>query len=104
MRNNVFNISAPQRYTCQVYRYHNTLSRLYVSVYKDARPAPAFYVLFSDVAYFAGPMSWVGADFGVESVEQCLGLMLQAGLIEEALLDDPAVYDYFAQSVSLYVV
>ena len=43
---NVFNITEPYRYRCQLHHYHSRLSRLYLCVYKDGRTTPAFYLLF----------------------------------------------------------
>ena len=76
---NAFNISKPGRYRCQVFHYHRRLSRLYLSVYQGQRAEPAFYLLFSDVAYLDAPMSWQGARFDIAEREACIALMLEAG-------------------------
>ena len=43
---NVFNITDPNRYRCQVYHYHRKLSRLYLSVYKGNATSQSFIFCF----------------------------------------------------------
>ncbi|MEL7435425.1 MAG: hypothetical protein AAFN11_15865, partial [Chloroflexota bacterium] len=66
---NIFNITDPEKYRCQLVHYHNRLSRLYLAVYKgtDRASAPVFYLLFSDVGYMECPVSWAGAQFDIAS-------------------------------------
>lgn len=101
---NVFNISEPKRYRCQIHHYHSRLSRLYLSVYQGQEKRPAFYLLFSDVGYIEGPVSWNGADFGIASKEDCIDLMLQSGLIGEAVRQFPDAYAPITDSARLYQV
>ena len=101
---NVFNISDPQRYRCQVYHYHRRLSRLYLSVYKGQRNEPAFYILFSDVAYLEAPMSWLSAAFDIAERQDCIKLMAQVGLVGEAIHQFPDAYAAITDYARLYQV
>ena len=89
---NAFNITNPARYRCQVFHYHRKLSRLYLSVYQGQRNQPAFYILFSDVAYIEAPMSWLGAEFDIAERDECISLMLESGLVGEAIHQFPDAY------------
>ncbi len=99
---NAFNITQPQRYRCQVFHYHRKLSRLYLSVYQGRREQPAFYLLFSDVAYIEAPMSWLGADFEIAARDECIALMLRLGLIGEAIHQFPDAYASITDYARLY--
>ncbi len=101
---NIFNITTPDQYRCQVHYYHRKLSRLYVSVFKGQSEIPAFYLLFSDVGYLEGPMNWQGANFHIEDKDTCLDLMLKAGLIGEAILQFPDAYASITAYARLYTV
>ncbi len=99
---NVFNITDPNRYRCQVYHYHRRLSRLYLSVYKGQRNQPAFYILFSDVAYLEAPMSWLSAEFDIAERQECIALMAQVGLVGEAIHQFPDAYAAITDYARLY--
>lgn len=102
---NIFNITNPQQYRCQIVHYHNRLSRLYLAVYKgEDRHAPAiFYLLFSDLAYFECPVSWEGAEFSIAPSDDCIQLMLDAGLIGSAIMRFPDAYASITQYARLYI-
>ncbi|MDE2749444.1 MAG: hypothetical protein OXI34_10805 [Chloroflexota bacterium] len=99
---NAFNITNPARYRCQVFHYHRKLSRLYLSVYQGQRSQPAFFILFSDVAYIQAPMSWLGADFEIAERDDCVALMLEAGLVGEAIHQFPDAYASITDYARLY--
>lgn len=101
---NIFNITEPDRYRCQIHHYHNRLSRLYVRVFKDDNPQPAFYLLFTDVALLDCPINWQGADFGILPADTCIQLMLEAGLIGKAILQFAGAYASLTEHVRLYAV
>lgn len=101
---NAFNISEPRRYRCQVHHYHRKLSRLYLSVYKGARNAPAFYLLFSDVAYVDAPMSWPNAEFDIGERQECVDLLLRVGLVGDAIHQFPDAYASITDYARLYQV
>lgn len=103
--NNIFNITNPQQYRCQIVHYHNRLSRLYIAVYKgEDRHAPAiFYLLFSDIAYFECPVNWQGAEFQIAPSDDCIQLMLDAGLIGSAIMRFPDAYASITQYARLYI-
>ncbi len=101
---NVFNISEPHLYRCQILHYHARLSRLYIAVYKGRQPDPAFYLLFPDVGYISAPMSWSGANFAVAPRDACLQRMLSAGLIGEDIHQFPDAYAPLTEYTYLYTV
>lgn len=101
---NAFNITNPARYRCQVFHYHRKLSRLYLSVYQGAREQPAFYLLFSDVAYIEAPMSWLGAEFDIADRGECIALMLEVGLVGDAIHQFPDAYASITDYARLYRV
>jgi hypothetical protein len=101
---NIFNLPTPMLFHCHTHRYFSGLSRLYIRVFKQRQDQAAFYLLFSDVAYFEGPVSWQGADFGIEASDTCIDLMLKTGLIGEAILQFPDAYASITENAKLYVV
>ncbi len=101
---NVFNITKPGGYRCQVFHYHRKLSRLYLSVYKGQRNQPALYILFSDVAYIEAPMSWLGAEFNIASKQECIDLMIDLGLVGPAIRQFPDAYASITDYARLYTV
>ena len=101
---NAFNITNPARYRCQVFHYHRKLSRLYLSVYQGAREQPAFYLLFSDVAYIEAPMSWLGAEFDIATRGECIALMVEVGLVGDAIHQFPDAYASITDYARLYRV
>ncbi|MCY3779160.1 MAG: hypothetical protein OXG78_02525 [Chloroflexi bacterium] len=101
---NAFNITDPNRYRCQIHHYHRKLSRLYLSVYKGARSEPAFFLLFSDVAYIDAPMSWLGAEFDIAERSDCINLLLGVGLVGEAIHQFPDAYASITDYARLYQV
>lgn len=101
---NAFNISNSARYRCQVFHYHRKLSRLYISVYQGPREEPAFYLLFTDVAYIEAPMSWQGAGFDIAERDECIKLMLEVGLVGAAIHQFPNAYASITDYARLYRV
>jgi hypothetical protein len=101
---NIFNLPTPMLYQCHTHRYFSGLSRLYIRVFKQRQENAAFYLLFSDVGYFEGPVSWQGADFGIEDAETCINLMLRTGLIGEAILQFPDAYASITENAKLFIV
>ncbi|QPC82712.1 hypothetical protein G4Y79_24010 [Phototrophicus methaneseepsis] len=99
---NIFNITEPERYRCQVYHYHSRLSRLYLRVFKEQNQQPSFYLLFSDVAYFDCPVTWQGAQFDIAEYDECLQLMLDSGLVGQAILRFPGAYASLTEYTRLY--
>ncbi len=101
---NYFDIDTTQDYHCNVFRYSSRLSRLYIRVFKSGSDAPSFYLFFPDVGYFEGPMNWQGAVFHKAPANECLDLMVRAGLVQNIMLDDPETRAALAESVHLYRV
>jgi hypothetical protein len=94
---NAFHIKQPQLYRCHVYRYHSTLSRLYIRALKNDETA--FYLLFSDVGYFEGALNWQGANFRIAPPRDCMALMQKAGLLPP----QPELAAALMEVVRLYV-
>lgn len=101
---NVFNITKPDVYRCQIFHYHRKLSRLYLSVYQGQKNVPAFYLLFSDVGYIEAPMNWQSADFSIADKQDCIDLMIATGLIGEAIRQFPNAYASVTDYARLYQV
>ncbi len=101
---NIFNISSPNAYRCQIYHYHRKVSRLYLSVYQGQQSIPVFYLLFSDVGYVEAPMNWQGADFSITDKQSCIDLMLEVGLVGQAILQFPDAYASITDYARLYQV
>ena len=100
---NIFNVTDAEIYRCQVHHYHSRVSRLYLRVYKGQVDIPVFYLLFSDVAYFDCPVNWQGVDFGIADSDDCIALMLEAGLVGRAILQFPNAYASLTDYARLYV-
>jgi hypothetical protein len=102
--NALFGIKTPQIYRCQVYRYFNSLSRLYLGVFRPYQQQPAFYLLFSDAGYFEGPLSWQSVDFHIAPAQECIDLLLRTGMIGEAIFTFPDAYAAITDTARLYRV
>jgi len=102
---NIFNITNPDLYRCQILHYHNRLSRLYLAVFKgnDRAVPPVFYLLFSDVGYFDCPVTWQGAGFDIAPPDDCIQLLLDTGLVGSAILRFPNAYASITDHARLYV-
>lgn len=100
----VFNVKSPMLYRCQLHHYHSRLSRLYVRVYKGQAQFPAFYLLFADVGYWEGPVSWQGVAFEIAPKEDAIDLMLATGMIGPAIHQFPDAYASLTDHVQLYVM
>lgn len=100
---NIFNITQPDRYRCQIHHYHSRLSRLYLRVFKDQDRTAAFYLLFTDIAYMDCPVTWQGADFRIEAQDDCIALMLETGLVGQAILRFPDAYASLTHHARLYI-
>jgi hypothetical protein len=102
---NIFKITDPDAYRCQIWHYEAKLSRLSIRVYRaQDRETPAFGLLFIDVAYWDGPMTWGGVDFRVASHDECIALMLETGLVGQAILQFPGAYASITEMARLFVV
>lgn len=104
MQTNIFQLPNPMLYRCHVHRYYSGLSRMYVRVFKGQQTLPAFYLLFSDVGYFEGAISWQGANFQIAPAQDCIDLMLSVGMIGEAILQFPDAYAAITETAKLYYV
>jgi hypothetical protein len=104
MSGNIFNLPTPMLYRCHVHRYFSGLSRMYIRVFKGQQNIPAFYLLFSDVGYYEGSISWQGADFSIAPEDEAIELMLRVGMVGEAILQYPDAYASITENAKLYVV
>jgi hypothetical protein len=65
----ILKIQDPQSFWCRVWGYTFGHSEMAV----EARPKTdieGFFLLFTDVRYFAGPLQWYGVDFRVGTAEE----------------------------------
>ncbi len=96
----IFGLQQPETYRCNIHRYESRLSRLYVRALRDGTPPK--YLLFSDVGYYDGPMTWEGAGFVIAPQDEALGLLKY--VVPAAALDDFEIRRALLQTVSLYTV
>lgn len=61
-----------EKYWCQIYHYNLGHSELSIHLVYETEN---YYLHFSGVRYFCGPMIWQGANFQLASAEQCLELV-----------------------------
>lgn len=102
---NIFQITDPDACRCQVWHYEAKLSRLTLHVYRAMeRDKAAFGLLFIDVAYWDGPMTWTSADFRMASHDDCIALMLETGLIGPAILQFPGAYASITDMAHLFMI
>lgn len=101
---NIFDIASPQIYRCNIFRYHSGLSKLYIRVFKGMATAPSFYLFFTDVGYFEGPMNWQGVAFQQADADASLRLMRELGIVEDIMLDDPDTRQALAEAAHLYTL
>ena len=73
----VFSIENPDEYFCRVQSYHTSdpLSFMYVFVHPPNEPQKKFVILFNYVRYFAGPMTWAGANFKIAHYDDCATIL-----------------------------
>jgi hypothetical protein len=101
MKSNIFNIKTPHLYRCHIHRYYSGLSRMYVRVFKGDAKEPAFYVLFSDVGYYEGPMNWQGISIRIAPPQECLALMQKNGLLDGVV---PEMLNAITEVAHLYLL
>jgi hypothetical protein len=56
--NNLLGLEAPHKYQCKVWGYVIGHSQMLLEVHPASEYDNRFYLLFSDVLYFEGPMRW----------------------------------------------
>jgi hypothetical protein len=70
---NIFNINEPDTCFCAILRYHLGHSRLLLQITPDkSHDLLPTYVIFSLVAYYEGPISWLGGDFRIAQHSEVL--------------------------------
>src|SRR5262245_27453156 len=73
-----FEFEKPDRWNCQVVYYSVQQSELHINV-QQLGSEKALTIVFVAVAYFEGPLTWHGAEFGVEPDENCSELLHRVG-------------------------
>jgi hypothetical protein len=70
----------PEEYSCIVWRYHSSHSMLLIQLHKgDIVEGDVSYLMFGEVAYYEGQMSWKGAEFHIAPVDECIKLFQKLG-------------------------
>ncbi len=104
MAENILNLNAPLVYRCNLHRYFSGLSRVYVRAFRGYEQLPAFYLLFSDVGYIEGPVTWQGLMLNIAPADACIALMMRVGMIGEAMLQFPDAYAAITETMQLYTI
>lgn len=92
---NIFDLVDPSAYGCRVASYHRTHSTLLiVAAHPERYQSQIIHLNFLGVMYFEGPMKWQGADFCLETTDECAKLLQKLG--EDV--------DLYLKRTSLYVV
>ena len=89
--NNILNLVDPQRYICNVWSFRVNHRILLVRMDKDKFHNETLYLSFTGVLYFAGPVSWVGANFYIGETDECIKLLRNRGfkdISQNELLDN----------------
>lgn len=84
---NIFGIQRPEMMACMVTEYKWNRQVLTVKLKRDQSPE-VFYLRFTRVEFFAGPMMWQGADFHIGNDADCLELLQLTGRIGEFATED----------------
>ncbi len=98
----IFKIATPEVYRCNILRYDTRLSKIYVRAFNGMSDDPSFYLLFTDVGYFEGPLNWQGAGLYKLQADECLQLMVDVGLVADFMLDDPDTLSVLKETANLY--
>lgn len=98
----IFKIASPEVYSCNILRYDTRLSKIYVRVFNVRNADPSFYLLFTDVGYFEGPLNWQGAGLYKAPAKSCLSLMVEVGMVKDFMLDDPDTLAALEETANLY--
>ncbi len=99
----IFEIKTPEVYRCNILRYDTRLSKIYVRAFNGMSDDPSFYLLFTDVGYFEGPLNWQGAAIYKASSELCLKLMVDVGMVADFMMDDPDTLAALKETANLYL-
>jgi hypothetical protein len=84
---NIFGIQRPEMMECSITSYKWNRQILTVKIKRENSPE-VFYLRFTRVEFFAGPMMWKGADFRTGSDADCLELLQMTGRIGEFATED----------------
>ena len=101
---NIFNITQPELYRCQIVHYQPRLSLLACQVFQGPATIPVLYLQFSDVGYVDAPVSWQGADFHIAERDTCIEMMMEVGLIGPAILQFAGAYAAITDHARLYTM
>lgn len=80
---NIFDLNNPENYSCIVWHYVASLSNLRIHIYPTNQflnTSATYYLLFSGVIYFSGPMKWDNANFYKGSFEECFTIFQKVQL------------------------
>ena len=73
---NILGLENPSDCHCELIRLQQFNKLLVLKIIRNL--TSDFYITIAPTLYFSGPMEWVGADFGLASVQDCLTLLEQA--------------------------
>ncbi len=67
-------IDVPQSCSCRVWRYMYSHSMLSINAFQ-LNPEKTYYLLFTSVEFYEGPLFWEGADYQIGSSGHCLDIL-----------------------------
>ena len=78
-----------ETYACRVWRYQAAHSEMLIRFHKEQEfDENSFFLLFSRVAYFEGPMVWKGAAFSIGAFEECKQTLTRLRIWKETWSDE----------------
>ncbi len=74
-------IKKPDSYVCEILKYVLGHKNLCIYAKKNGKLVhnDNFYIVFSFVAYFAGPMSWIGSYFRIDTRDETMKILRKSG-------------------------
>ena len=71
---NIFNLTAPQEYSCKVLTFTETHPILSLRLLPSVATQPSLQVTFLGLYYFDGPLFWKGANFERGNLQESIDL------------------------------
>src|SRR5258708_24150103 len=90
-RDNIFDISGAETWTCQVSGFRDTFSIMWIRAW-DRDHKQERNLVFRLAYFFDGPTQWVGANFHVAPQDECIALLETFGWLNNIPKDQLQSY------------